>query len=90
MTKESVKTECSSCRGTGVYHGFAEPPGIGVMCVNCNGTGCCVLEYTPFTAMKRRNDIKQVACSRGTFIGTGVGPVGDPISYDEFFNGKRP
>lgn len=88
--KQSVQAECSSCGGTGVYCGFAEPKGTGVVCLNCNGTGCRTIEYTPFTAIKRRNDVSQVMCSRGTFIVTGVGPAGNAITYDEFLSGKRP
>jgi hypothetical protein len=92
---EPVKAECSSCRATGLYRGFAEPEGVGVVCINCEGTGCRTIStpgvtYTPFTERKRRNDVKIVKLSRGTFIGTGVGPGGRGISYEEFLAGKMP
>lgn len=85
-----VDTECSSCSGTGIYRGFAEPPGVGVVCLNCDGTGCRAIEYKLFTSRKTRNDIKTVRRSQGTFIGTGVGPGGGAVSYQDFVNGKMP
>lgn len=85
-----VQAECSSCRGTGIYRGFAEPEGVGVICLYCDGTGCREVEYTPFTGRKTRNDIRTVQRSRGNFIGTGVGPAGNSVTYQDFLNGKVP
>jgi hypothetical protein len=85
-----IETECSSCSGTGLYRGFAEPVGVGVVCLNCEGTGCRSIEFKPFTGLKRRTDVVTVRVSRGSFILTGVGPAGSSISYPEFLNGKRP
>ena len=85
-----VKTECGSCGGTGLYCGFAEPKGTAVVCLNCSGTGCATLCYTPFERRKGRGDIATVARSRGSFIGTGVGPVGATVTYAEFQRGKQP
>jgi hypothetical protein len=85
-----VKVECSSCGASGVYRGFAEPQGVGVVCLNCNGTGCQTINYKPFTGLKRRTGIQTVQLSRGSFIVTGVGPAGNAISYEDFFRGKRP
>lgn len=90
MSKLEVKAECSSCGGTGIYRGFAEPPGVGVVCVNCDGTGASTILYTPFTTRKTRTDIKTVQRSRGSFIATGVGPVGNAVSYNEFLQGRKP
>lgn len=87
----SVDAECGACRGTGVYRGFAEPAGTGVVCLRCEGTGRKTIEYTPFKGRKRRDDVKTVCCSTGTSVGMGVGgPVGDGIPYKEFFAGKMP
>jgi len=86
--KHEVKAQCGSCAGTGIYHGFAEPPGVGVVCLNCDGTGCYVIQFTPFEERKRRKDIKTVQLSRGSFIGTGVGPAGKSITYEELLTGK--
>lgn len=85
-----VKAECSSCGGTGVYCGFAEPKGTGVVCLNCDGTGCSTIKYKPFTGLKRRTGVEKVMLSRGTFIMTGVGPAGSSVTYEEFMSGKRP
>ena len=81
-----IDIECSACQGTGLYHGFAEPPGVGVICVKCVGTGKVEFRYTPFTKRKTRTDIRTVQHSRGSFIGTGVGPVGPSLTYQEFLN----
>ena len=88
--KTTIKIECSSCSGTGLYRGFAEPPGVAVICLNCNGTGSSEFAYTPFSGRKTRHDIKTVQRSRGSFIATGVGPGGNSITYQEFLQGKSP
>jgi hypothetical protein len=85
---EKVRTKCGSCGGTGLYRGFAEPAG--VACLNCEGTGCRTIDYEPFTARVDRTDVATVRLSRGTFIGTGVGPAGGSVTYDEFRRGKVP
>ncbi len=87
---ETVKAECSACGGTGLYSGFAEPKGTAVVCVQCGGDGCQEIHYTPFTRRKGRRGITTVSRSRGSFIVTGVGPVGDSITYKEFHQGKMP
>lgn len=88
--KQKVEAECSSCRGTGIYRGFAEPQGVGVVCLDCDGTGCRAIEYTPFTGLKRRDDVRTVQRSRGSLIFAGVGPTGNSVSYEEFLRGKKP
>lgn len=91
MSKKIViEVECSDCGGTGIYCGFAEPKGVGVICLGCNGTGKSKLTYTPFTGRKTRKGVKTVRRSRGNFIATGVGPTGKSITYDEFLKGKMP
>jgi len=84
----TVRTECKDCGGTGLYSGFAEPKGVAVVCVRCGGTGCAEYTYTPFVRRKGRQGIKTVRRSRGSFIGTGVGPTGGSITYKEFAKGK--
>ena len=86
----SVEAECKSCAGTGIYRGFAEPKGVGVVCLICGGTGKVIFSYTLFTTRKRRRDVQSVRLSAGSFVGTGVGPIGNSISYDDFFAGKMP
>lgn len=87
---QTVDAECSACRGSGVYRGFAEPQGVGVVCLQCDGSGCKKLSFEPFSGRKRRDDVRTVQLSRGSFIGTGVGPAGHSITYEEFLSGKRP
>lgn len=86
----TVKTECESCRGTGLYSGMCEGEGVAVICLGCNGTGCAEVAYKPFVKRRGRRDIKTVRLSRGSFIATGVGPMGSSITYQEFLKGKRP
>lgn len=86
----TVRENCESCGATGIYHGFAEHPGEGVICLNCNGKGYVDYTYTPFTARKTRRGITKVYRSKGSFIGAGVGPAGSSITYEEFLNGKMP
>ena len=88
--KITIEVECGDCRGTGIYHGFAEPKGVGVVCLHCDGTGKAQITYTPFTGRKRRSDISTVQLSRGSLIVAGVGPRGSSISYEEFMSGKTP
>lgn len=85
-----IKAECRSCGGTGLYSGFAEPKGTAVVCVVCNGTGCKTIHYEPFEQRKDRQGIQGVQRSKGTFLGTGVGPEGKQITYKEFRDGKLP
>lgn len=88
--KQTVQAKCTSCEGTGIYCGFAEPKGVGVVCLSCDGSGCKTIEYEPFNGRVRRNTVHTVRQSRGTFIATGVGPAGGSVTYEEFWNGKRP
>lgn len=85
---EEVKAICGSCGGTGLYQGFCETKGHPVVCLTCNGTGCQIIKYTLFTERKRIKGVKSVRLSRGNFIATGVGPVGNEVSYDDFLSGK--
>lgn len=87
---ETVKAECSSCGGTGLYSGFAEPKGTAVICVTCDGTGCQEIRFKPFERRKGKRGIHTIKRSRGTFVGTGVGPTGRIVTYKEFQEGKMP
>lgn len=87
---KTIKIECDACDGTGLYRGFAEPRGVAVVCLRCGGTGCAEIRYEPFKRRKGRRDVQTVRYSRGTFIGTGVGPVGGSVTYAEFAAGQMP
>jgi len=86
----SVDIQCPSCGGSGVYRGFAEPEGVGVVCLDCNGTGKKALKYFPFTGRTRRTGIRIVRRSRGSLLPTGLGPTGPSVTYAEFLSGKMP
>ena len=91
-----IKASCSACGATGIYRGFAESKGVGVICCTCGGEGFTTKEegdVAPnrrFAERKHRDDVERVHWSRGSFIGTGVGPTEHSVSYGEFLAGKRP
>ena len=85
-----VTAECNACGATGLYRGFAEPEGVAVVCLRCNGTGAMTIEYVPFKQRLTRSDVKEVRRSRGSFLPCGVGPMGPVISYEQFQSGKLP
>ena len=88
----TVKAECRSCGGTGLYCGFAEPKGVAVVCLGCRGTGCEAIEYKPFVRRNEKNGVKTVRLSQGSMLITGVGPdlMCDSITYARFKNGELP
>jgi hypothetical protein len=81
---KSVHAECSSCRGTGLYEGFCERNGHPVICVTCGGSGREVIFYRPFAGRREKHGVESVSRSRGSFIATGVGAVGESMSYADF------
>jgi hypothetical protein len=87
---ETVKAECGACEGSGIYRGFAEPPGVGVVCLQCNGSGCQEIRYKPFERRKGKRGVHTIRRSAGNFIVTGVGPTGGSVTYAEFQQGKMP
>lgn len=87
---ETVKAECAACGATGLYSGFAEPKGTAVVCLECDGSGCKEIYFTPFTRRKGRRGIQTISRSRGSFIATGIGSVGESVTYQEFQQGKMP
>jgi len=85
MPKMSYIRECKSCRGTGIYKGFAEGEGVGVVCCDCRGSGKEIIvdNYTEFTGKKQRRDIDIVFQSN---CGIGLGKTSNGgISYKEWF-----
>ncbi len=86
----SIKCECGSCGGTGLYSGMCEAKGEAVICLGCGGRGWIDFKYKEFTGRKRKSGIKTISQSRGTLIATGVGAVGKSMTYDEFEQKIRP
>ncbi|QQG44568.1 MAG: hypothetical protein HYW86_01470 [Candidatus Roizmanbacteria bacterium] len=87
MDKVTVKIQCKSCSGTGVYRGYQEPKGVAVVCHDCKGTGGVDFSYEPFTGLKRQDGVDIVRISGGAF---GAGPQGTTVSYEDFLEGKLP
>jgi hypothetical protein len=88
---KSVIAECSACKGTGIYIGYAERDGFGVVCSLCKGTGKVEIKYTEFTGIKKAKNVKFVVLKNP---GIGIGG-NDPekygaISYTDFVKGKMP
>lgn len=81
---KSVKQECESCGGSGLYSGFMEKPGEAVICLSCGGKGWYEHRYREFTGRKKKRGIKSIKISAGRFIATGVGGVGKTMTYKEF------
>ena len=71
MKIEYVK-KCKSCNGTGIYKGFGEQGGFGVVCHTCNGTGKVYvkIEYEEFI---KRDSIKGIHTVLQSNPGIGVG-----------------
>lgn len=87
MSQKTITIECDDCIGTGIYVGFCERKGTGVICLHCHGTGYINLSCTLFTKRHKRKDIQYVSKSRGSFIGTGVGAIKETrMTYKEFLN----
>lgn len=86
----TIKAECTACSATGLYKGFCEPEGVAVVCHGCNGKGFVIQNIKEFNYRKHKREIHTVCKSRGSFIGTGVGPIGRSITYKEFQDGKMP
>lgn len=93
-----VKTQCHACEGTGIYVGFAEKNGAGVVCTTCNGTGMKVIKYTPFSGRVERKDVKRVYynCPYGiSAIDSELDGKKFPFSkfgcsYDDWLKGVKP
>lgn len=52
--------ECPSCKGTGLYKGFAEKDNCAVVCFSCKGNGFIEYHYEEFNGIKTRDDVKRV------------------------------
>ena len=89
MSKQTIKIDCTSCNGKGLYQGFAERGGAAVICTQCGGTGCQKYEYFPFKGKKIDYSIRKVfACNVGYVIND-ESPHG--IDYTEWVaNSEKP
>jgi len=89
--KQTVKVECGSCGGTGLYCGFAEKKGTAVVCLSCGGSGCVEISFTPFVKRKGKRGIHIVirAAAQDKPGSAGDG-YGRSISYERFRDGEMP
>jgi hypothetical protein len=79
--------ECPSCRGTGLYVGFAEKDGFAVVCHTCDGTGKHHFEHTynEFTYRKDVQGVKRVLeTNPGIGIGIGTTEEGEILTFESF------
>lgn len=70
---ENFKIDCGACGATGLYKGFAEPPGTAVICNNCRGKGyreaTAVMEGVKlFTQRKPKPGITRVMGDGGMWM----------------------
>ena len=102
MKEIKLDIECKSCEGTGVYVGMCERGGSGVVCYQCDGTGCqkYSFKYTDFTKRKKCKNVKRVyikgygycitpkplTLSNGIFVDFSK----EGVSYQEFLDGEMP
>lgn len=82
----TLKAECRSCSGTGLYSGMCEGKGKAVICGTCEGTGCEQICYRQYVGRVRRRDIKTVKASAGPSLITGLGGIGSEMTYKEFLD----
>jgi len=68
--------KCEACKGTGIYVGFAERDGFGVVCGACKGTGKLhkIIEYDDFTNRGKRKGVKKIIRANPG-ITVGINPV---------------
>lgn len=90
MPTMTLEYACNACRGSGVFRGMGEPPGYGVICWDCKGSGKRVFEYTPFTERVHRDDIKRIGHSGGSIRNTRTDPEQEGIPYEDWLAGKEP
>lgn len=97
MARKTIEfdQQCDSCKGTGIYQGFAEKDGIGVVCKRCDGTGKYhfVHSYDEFEGKKKTTKVKHVLeCNPGIGVGLGNGKFTfedwGGMSYNDWFEGK--
>ena len=84
-----IDCECSDCGGTGIYCGFAEAEGTGVICHGCKGAGHVTIKisYKDFVGRQHRKGIKKVF-QTNPGVGLGVEMNGG-MDYQEWFESKK-
>ena len=65
----TIKAECDSCHGSGVFKGYSEghkDNGLGTMCSSCRGRGWKEYNFWQFRGRNIRQDISRVRMPDGT------------------------
>jgi hypothetical protein len=79
---------CRACKATGIYIGFAEKNGAGVVCSDCKGTGELMhhVEWEDFEGKRRCEGVQKVyPYNPGVCLRPDTGKGG--MDYDEWFAG---
>ena len=98
--ENSIKINCKSCGGTGLYIGMAERNGAAAVCSTCSGTGYTDFNYTPFTKKETRKDVKRVFEGSFGYVHSSENIITHDgrtlyfsdagVSYDDWLQGKEP
>jgi len=81
---------CRQCDGTGVYKGLSERGRVGVVCIECKGTGCERFElwYDDFESRVKRGDIDIVLeRSCGVVVDESMEDIGG-MAYADWVDNK--
>lgn len=97
---KTIQIECPSCKGTGLYKGYAEKDDCAVICANCAGKGFINYSYNEFHGLKKREGIKRIFASSCGYIHSAYDVIskdGNTINfekygctYEEWLNGAEP
>lgn len=89
------EAKCDSCEGTGIYMGYAEHDGAGVVCANCKGKGKITMkvEWEKFEGKSYRSGVERVyKINPGICIGKGRGKYKledfGGMPYKDWIDGK--
>jgi len=86
---ETLEFECPDCGGTGIYRGYNEPAGTGVVCTRCKGTGMAILQYREFTGRVRCTDIQMVRVPGVSVPPESTSPWVE-MSYEDWLQSRMP
>lgn len=79
----AIQVRCTSCLGTGVYVGWQEKKGEGVLCTTCKGSGSMVMKFTTYTGRVPQENVETVIVREWT--GDSWGPP-KRITYQQFLD----
>ena len=100
MAKKTIKIQCPSCRGTGLYQGMGERGGACVICFDCKGSGHTTYTYNEFTGRKTFSKCKRVYKGNMGYVISDTDVTTDDgkffpfskegVSYQDWLNGEDP